>query len=175
MPDLSRIEPKLRHCGPLSRILRHEHAAASLGVGESVHHELRRNLSSSFMVRGWAIDGQVNALAGAIGAQLSPFCHVWMAISQRFTRYPKYVVSESRAMLDELMQSKMEIRTTITGDDAAALRFAVHMGFASTETPAAFSHYGRRLVMNCLREDPEVRVPHGTGYAVPMFYDGVAP
>jgi hypothetical protein len=170
MLDLRRIEPKLRHCGRLSRILRHEHMAASLGVGESVHRQIRQSFVASYMVRGWAIDGEVSALAGVLGAALSPSAFIWMAIAQRFTRYPKYVVKEARAMMDEIMLTKLELHSSITGDDPAALRFAIHVGFHVDGGLPAFGRDGRRLHLSRIKGDTELLEPHGRTYQVPLLY-----
>lgn len=158
----------------MARILRHEHTAAALGIGENVHRQIRRSFAASWLVRAWAIDGELNALGGVTGAVLSPVGYVWMGISDRFRRYPRYVVKEARSLMDEALRTKLELRTVIYGGDEAALRFAIYLGFVTDETPQAFSHHGRRLVLNCLRDDPEMRVPHGSGFGVPMYYDGVA-
>lgn len=170
MPELRRIEPKLHMCGRLARILRHEHLAASLAVGESVHRQLRQSFAASYFVRGWTIDGEVNALAGVLGASLSPYGFIWMALSQRFTRYPKYVVKEARAMMDELMQTKLELRSSITGDDAAALRFAIHVGFHIDDASPAFGRDGRRLLLSRIKSEPDLRQPHGMTFQVPLTY-----
>jgi hypothetical protein len=172
MVELARIEPKLHHCGRLARILRHEHMAACLGTGTSVHRQIRRSFVASYMVRGWTIDGDLGGLAGVTGTRLSPYAFVWFGISERAKRYPVYIVKEARAFMDEVLSDKLEVRTTVQAGDLTALRFAIHMGFGSAETPPAFGYHGRRLVLNCLRDNPDVRVPHEGGYAVPMVYAG---
>lgn len=170
MVELARIEPKLRHCGRLARILRHEHVAASLGIGESVHRQIRQSFMASSIVRGWTIDGEVNALAGVMGPALSPYGFIWMGISERFRRYPKYVVKEARAMMDELMLTKLELRSSITGDDQAALRFAVHVGFHIDDAAPATSRFGRDLMLRRIRENPEFREKIGHTFEVPLTY-----
>lgn len=172
MVELARIEPKIRHCGRLARILRHEHIAASMGVGVgvSVHRQIRQSFAASYMVRGWTIDGEINALAGVMGAHLSPYAFLWMGISQRFTRYPKYVVKEARAMMDELMLTKLELRSSITGDDQAALRFAVHVGFHVDDGAPASSRFGRDLMLRRIRENPDFRERIGHTFEVPLTY-----
>lgn len=170
MVELARIEPKLHHCGRLARILRHEHLAASLGVGESAHRQIRQSFAASYMVRGWTIGGEINALAGVMGATLSPSAFIWMGISERFTRYPKYVVQEARAMMDEIMATKLELKTSITGDDRAALRFAVHVGFHLEDGEPAVGRDGRRLTLRRIGQDPELRTMIGRTFEVPLFY-----
>lgn len=163
------------HCGAMVRRLRTEHASAIARLGLDSHRELAERFAQSAWRRAWLVDGELAALAGVTGSQLSAQGLVWLALSKQAVRYPLGVVREAKQQLDELMAVKRLLVTTLLDEDLAAQRFAIFLGFtlASEEgaQPAA-SRAGRRIQMQRAALDPEARVALGQGSALAFAYRG---
>lgn len=164
---------KFYHCTRLSRVLRHEHYASSVRVGLDPKASLREVFGGSYLTRAWFFNDELSALGGVMGSTLSPVGFIWLAMSEKATRYPKTIVQQSRAFLDEVMATKLSLCTTVLGDDETALRFTAFLGFyVSEEFPGlpAFSKQGRRTLVRYAKDDPALRIPLRGGYAVRMYY-----
>lgn len=167
---VERIEPKLFHCGIMSRRLRVEQIGAWVSPGSDVHRTLRDSFGRSYWTRAWTIDGDLAGLAGAIGSPASPLAFVWLAMTNAATRHPKLLVQEAREALDELMSNKIALQTTCLGSDEAAVRFAIFLGFRVKGTNSASSHPGRRLLLRYVNDNPDIREPYGQAFGIPMVY-----
>lgn len=170
------VEARRHHCGKMARMLRQEHQRAALLVGLDTHRELRNCYDRSWYRRAWLIDGLLAGLGGVMGTMMAPAGFIWLALSERATRYPIEIVKEARRQLDFLMTVKRELHTTIVPSDEAALRLSVFLGFhAADEGPgaSAFSRHGRRQLMTYLGTDaPRLKIGDTTmirlGYHAPM-------
>ena len=120
----------------MSRIMRHEQKDCVLQLGVNIHRQLRGVFHDSpAFRRAWLIDGELAGLGGVIGSLASGSGYVWLALSQEATRYPKAMVREARLQLDELMQTRRRLETSIVEGDVAAMRFAQHLGFRVDNAP----------------------------------------
>jgi len=167
------IDAKRYMCGRMSRMLRGEHQAAALRVGIDVHRGLRQTFDKSFYRKAWLIDGTLAGLGGAMGTILDPGAFIWVALSERATRYPLEIVREARRQIDYLMRTKLELHTTIIGGDDAARRFVAFLGFHARDAgpgSAAFSCHGRRQLNDFLQNEEGLRYPAGNGYVIPVGY-----
>lgn len=155
----------------MTRKLRFEQRGA-WGVSDlAIHRTLRHVFIKSYWTRAWMLDGELAGLAGALGSQLSPVASVWLTMSDAVTRHPSLVVKEAKAVLDELMNDKLELRINCLEGDDAALRYAIFLGFkAEGASHAAFSRYGRRTMLRYVRETPELRRDFGAVFGIPMVY-----
>ncbi len=167
------VEARRWMCGRLTRMLRAEHASAAIRLGLDVHRGLRGMYDQSpFFRKGWLIDGHLAALGGATGSALSPASFVWVALSERATRYPVAIIKEARRQLAELMLTKQELTTTIIDGDEAAKRLVVFLGWHVEDEgqgAAAETRYGRkRLTAFIDHEAPRLRF--GGGSAIRMSY-----
>ena len=161
------------HCGQMSRLLRREHHEAALRVGLDSRRGLRDIYGQSYYRRAWFIDGDLAGLGGVKGSLLSPSGFVWVALSQKATRYPKAIIQEARRQLDFLMQTHRELHTTIIGGDEAAKRLVIHLGFHVTdhgEGAAGYTRYGRKRLADFIDREPAIRIPFGKSFAVFMGY-----
>ncbi len=167
------VEARRWMCGRLARMLRGEHQAAALRVGLDIHRGLRSMYDQSAAYRrGWLVDGVLAGLGGVTGSSLSPAGFVWIALSERATRYPVAIVKEAKRQLAELMRTRLELTTTIICGDEAAKRLVVHLGFHVADEgqgAAAETRYGRkRLTAFIDHEAP--RIAFGGGAAVRVSY-----
>lgn len=171
MTDFTIVEGRPWHCGQMARTLRHEHQRALVMLGINSHKELRACFEASCYRRAWFIDNHLSALGGVLGNTISHNGFLWLAISERARRYPVAIVKEARRQIDTIMISKQELATTILGDDAAAMRLAVFLGFHVSHDvlgAPAHSRASRRVLMQHVRSDPERRIPIKNGYVIPM-------
>ncbi len=167
------VEARRWMCGRMTRMLRAEHQSAAIRLGLDVHRGLRDMYDRSpFFRKAWLIDGHLSALGGATGSALSPASFVWIALSERATRYPVAIIKEARRQLAELMQTKQELTTTIIDGDEAAKRLVVFLGWHVNDTgegAMAETRYGRkRLTAFIDHEAPRLRF--GNGSAIPLGY-----
>jgi hypothetical protein len=170
MPHFELRDAKLWHCGQIIRILRREQTEAMAIIGLDSHHELRSAFEDSAYKKAWFIDGKLVGIGGVAGPILSPFGMVWLALSQKATKYPLALVKLLRQQIDEVMQTKRTLLTTILADDEASERFAVFMGFVpfggSNYILAPSSRFGRKEVARQMKE------MGGEGYLRVMEYRG---
>lgn len=173
MIDFTIVEGKAHHCGQMVRMLRHEHDSALSVMGINLHRELRGQFDASCYRRAWLIDGRLAALGGVVGSQLAAYGFVWLAISEEARRYPVAMIKEGRRQLDEIMQVKRELLTTILNGDEAAKRFAIFLGFhVSHNGPGttAHTHEARRQLAKFIDHNPDYRVPINGSYVITMGY-----
>jgi hypothetical protein len=166
------VEARPHMCGKMARMLRGEHQRAAIRVGMDVHRSLRDIYMQSWYRKAWLLDGQLAGLGGVKGSMLSPAGFVWVALSERATRYPGAIVREARAQLDYLMDFHAELHTTIIDGDEPAKRLAVFLGFHATddgEGAAAYSRPGRRRLSEYLAQEAD-RIPFNGGYAIRLGY-----
>jgi hypothetical protein len=170
MPTFDLIEAKTWHCGMMIRMLRREQKEAMAAIGVDSHRELRAAFDDSAYRRAWLIDGKLVGIGGIAGPMLSPFGLVWLALSNKATKYPLALVRLLRRQLDELMETKRILLTTILGGDEASERFAVFMGFVPLDGPnyilGVSSRFGRKEVARQMKETG------GEGYIRIMEYRG---
>lgn len=167
------IEPKPWHCGTIIRHLRIEHRAAVMSADIDSHRNLRALYDQSTFRRAWAMDGRLAGIAGISGTALSPIGFVWFAMTEEASRYPLAIIKESRKFLDDAMVTKRELATTVLGGDDGAKRFAVFLGFHTAHDgpgSPAFSAKSRKTLLRFIETDPDIRVPVGQGYVIPMGY-----
>jgi len=172
-PKFEVVEAKEFHCGQILRRLRIEHREAIERVGANSHRELRALFDSSYLRRAWLIDGKLAALGGVSGSILSHYGFVWIALSNEAMRYPVALIREVKRQIESVMATKSQLVTTIVGGDEAAKRFAVFLGFHCDHEgfgSPAFSKFSRRNLANYLETTPDLRVPIGKGYIIPMGY-----
>ncbi|SDD95511.1 hypothetical protein SAMN05216337_1017147 [Bradyrhizobium brasilense] len=167
------IEAKRHHCGQMARILRIEHQQAVARLGINAHRELVARFSESAFRRACLRDGRLIALWGVTGSALASAGYVWLAMSVEATRLPLAAVRETRRQLDEIMVLKRTLVTSILDGDAAAMRFAVFLGFVPADEPGALpavSRDGRRDLARRSERSEGARLPIGSGSAVTMSY-----
>ncbi len=123
------IDAKPWHCGVMARVLRDEHKKVVERAGASAHRLLRECFDQSPFRRAWLIDGELAALGGVMGTIVSPSGTVWLALSQKATRYPIAIIKEARRQLAEILSVRREIVTTIVFGDDAARRLAIFLNF----------------------------------------------
>jgi hypothetical protein len=165
------VEGRPWHCGQMTRLLRHEHQRALVFLGINSHHELRACFDGSCYRRAWFIDGDLAALGGVLGNTISTTGFLWLAISERARKYPVEIVKESRRQIETILTMKHEVATTILGEDKAAMRLAVFLGFhvahGAIGAPA-YSRASRRVLIQYLDSDPARRMPIKGSYVIPM-------
>lgn len=164
------VDARLHHCGAMARRLRVEHRMALHGTGFDVHGELRARFAESMFCKAWLVDGRLLALGGVTGPQLSAEGLIWFAVSQEALRYPIAMIKEARRQIDGVMVVKRDLTTMILGADDAAKRFAVFLGFRAGGTRQAVSRTGRRHLLRHIEHEPELRIPVGTSFVIPMAF-----
>lgn len=127
--SLEIVEARRHHCGVMARRMRHEHRAALIRLGADPHRELRACFDQSAFRKAWFIDGELAALGGVTGSTLATHGMIWLAVSERATRYPKAMIGEARRQIDTVMRAKHELSTKALGADGESLRFARRLGF----------------------------------------------
>src|SRR6516162_9206226 len=146
MPHFDLIEAKTWHCGMMIRMLRREQKEAMAAIGVDSHRELRAAFDDSAYRRAWLIDGKIVGIGGVSGPMLSPVGLIWLALSNKAVKYPLALVKLLRQQIDEVMETKRTLLTTILSGDEASERFAVFMGFVPVGGPnyilGASSRYG---------------------------------
>jgi len=175
MPVIEMVPARLQHCGRMARYLRHEHRAIIDRMGANAHYELRGlyDRSDPYFRRAWLIDGRLAAMAFIQGSLLMPIGFVGAAFTQEALRYPLAIVRGARAYLDEAMEFKRELITTVVGGDEPAMRLATFLGFHCShqgEGVRAYSRKGRGRLRNYLKADPELRLPIPGGYMIGLGY-----
>lgn len=127
------IPGKPYHCGAMIRRLRAEHRAAVATLGLSPHHSLRSNFDISLFTRAWLIDGELAGLGGVTGSEISSTGYVWLALSEKATKFPIEIVKEARRQLARIMVTKRDLVTLIIPEDKTSLRFATWLGFETVD------------------------------------------
>jgi hypothetical protein len=121
------VEAKRWHCGRMARALR---AAHRNGLSHmDLHAKMVEIFEQSYFRRAALIEGRPVAIWGVKGTILSRTGYAWLGLSDEATRYPIALIKEAQRQLDEIMETKRELATTIIASDSAARRFAVFLGF----------------------------------------------
>lgn len=167
------IDAKPWHCGQMARLLRSEHAQAIAMIGIDSHKELREKFAQSSFRRAWLIDGDLAGLGGVTGDALSAAGFVWLALSNKAMKYPIAIVKEAREQLDEIMEVKRELVTTIIDGDESSKRFAAFLGLfpadAFAYSPSSSSRYGRKQILAAF-DHTESRISFGRGVSTIVSY-----
>lgn len=163
-------------CGRMARMLRPDHEAALVRVGVNTHRELRATFDGSYYRKAFLIDGKLAGMGGAVGSILSPFAFVWVALTDRATRYPIQIIREARKHLAEIMVTKTELVTTVMLDDPAALRLATFLGFHVADQglgAPAETRAGRRTLREFITSTPEMHLQLKGRPLVKMGYHAI--
>jgi hypothetical protein len=173
MTEFSVIPARVFDCGRMSRLLRSEHAQAIAMIGIDSHRELREKFDLSSFRRSWFIDGDLAGLGGVTGDRLSASGFIWLALSNKAMKYPISIVREARRQLEEIMEVKRELVTTIIDGDESSKRFAAFLGLfpadAYAYSPSVASRYGRRQILSAF-ERTESRMVYGRGVCTIVSY-----
>ncbi len=172
-PCFQIVEGKAFHCRRIARVLRYEHQRHLFALNVDVVGELRSIFNGSYYRRAWLIDGQLAGLGGVEGSWASTSGRIWLALSERATKYPVAIMRELKRQLEEISLTKKELFTTVIEGDTAAHRLAVHVGFhPAGEGPSgqAYSKAGRRSVLEYIANEPSLRRPAGGSYQVGLVW-----
>jgi hypothetical protein len=161
------------HVGQIVRRLRFEHAIASRAVDPRLHHTLVIKYRESYYRRALLIDGELSMLWGLTGTPISPFGFVWMAMTEKATFYPMRVARTFYREVERMATNKHQLESTILGGDEAAMRFSAFLGFRCEGFVGAMGG-GRKRLSKYMVDTPDIRIPAGHGYVVPVAYSGVA-
>lgn len=167
------VEAKPWHCGAMARMLRHRHLAIVEQAGVNVHRELRQCFDASAFRRAWLIDGELAAIGGVMGTLASPTGTIWLALSERATRYPLAIVKEARRQIADIMATRQQILTSIVFGDDAARRLAIFLNFHVAHDgvgDAAYSRAARKALSQAVETYDERIVSFGGVRAVIMGY-----
>lgn len=174
MPRAEIVDAKLHYCGRMVRNLRHEHAASFIRLGLNSHRAIRQTVAmSTGFRRALFLDGRLAGMWGVCGSSMSPFGNVWVVFTQEATRYPILLVKEARRQLEEMMILKTHLVTTVFEGDHTAVRFAAFLGFhvdGELEGAPAASKDGRQRLVRYALNNPDLRLPIGTGFGVRFGY-----
>jgi hypothetical protein len=152
MPTFEVIEARRHHCGQMARRLREEQAEATARLGVHTHRRLVEVFDNSSFRRAWLVDGRLCGLGGVEGSLASATGGIWLALTEQACRYPVALVKETRRQLQEIMQTRRQIVTTIIENDSASARFVAHLGFETCGDPIELN--GQRLIPVLLGEMP---------------------
>ena len=163
------VEGKAHHAGVVIRRLRAGDLAAMQAVGISramAHVELRRLFDASSFRKTWLIDGEVSAIGGVTGALLSGSGYIWLVLTENALRFPLEIIKEARRQIAQMMKTRTELTTTVLTGDETALRFSAFLGFRIDGAHGI----DRRAQLRLFSEHPEMHIPFGTGFIVPLGY-----
>lgn len=172
-PRFEIVEAKRHHCGIMARAMRVNHQRVADMPIASLHREIASCFDQSHFRKAWLIDGNLAALGGVIGTLASPSGTVWLALTEKATRYPIAIIKEARRQLDRLMFTQREIVSTVLLDDAPARRMAIFLGFhvahEGTGSPAC-SRGSRRTLDDQLESFDSRILTIGSTRAIVMGY-----
>jgi len=129
------------------RRLRAEQRDAIAALGVNLHRDLRSNFDMSTFSRAWLIDGELAALGGVTGPEISSSGYIWLALSGLATKFPVETVKEARRQLARVLLTKRDLVTTIIPEDKKSLRFAEWLGFDIIEPTPMPCGSGRVLIV----------------------------
>jgi hypothetical protein len=173
MPRFEIIPAKPWHCGIAARNARAEHRAAVKALGLDLHRELSARFADTLEPKAWMIDGKLAALGGVMCTALCPGGYVWLTITEEATKHPLALVREARRQLELAMALQSELATVLIPEDKAALRLAVYLGFHVKDEglgSVAHDRAGRIALRRYLEAAAELRIPMGSGGAIPVGY-----
>lgn len=141
------MEGREFHCGRMVRMLRAEHQAALVKVCIQPHRALRYFFDDSAYRRAMLIDGELSALGGVTGPAIASTGTIWLAITERATRYPHLITRVCLRQLREVLKIKLELDTFILPADETSLRFAKMMGFVTLRNSGVDAKEGEMVPM----------------------------
>ena len=163
------VRASIRHIRPMSEVMRPASAAAVQGYGFNPRTGLRRAFTSSFHCRTALVDGKPVAMWGVAGTLLGDTANVWLVLSAAAQKMPRAVLREAKAELEQTMRYYGAVVTTVLPDDAASVRFAIHLGFRGAtedgENESIDDDIQRDILAN-----PKYRIPLGDSYAIRLGY-----
>lgn len=178
-PEFQVIPARPYHVGQIIRRLRMEHAQAFALVGLNAHRELRRTFMASGICRAGTLNGELAALWGVTGPLMAPHGFIWMVITNELAKHKALVARFTKAQIDEFMQTKVELTTTVLPEDKAAVRFAAWLGFHVAhdggDGERAYSKQQRQRLIRCIENEPSVRIRAGNSYAIPLGFHADEP
>ena len=168
MTGYSVVPTSVRHIKPMSRDLRAAACVTLQGFGFKPREALHRAVLASYYCRTALKDSKPIAMWGVKGPLLADTAVVWLVLSDEVTRMPLAIVREARAELAKVMENKKEIAITVLPDDAAAIRFAVFLGFHDRENDDG--ELSRKTLCDAILADPQYRIPVGDQYVIALGY-----
>jgi len=169
MTEFSLIDGRAHHCGQIVRKMRAKQQEAMMKAGVSLHAEVRSRFHSSCYTKAWLIDGELAALGGAIGSLGGSACFIWLVTTEKATLHPTAMVRAVQGQIAYLSSAYRILNTVLIGADEPSKNFAAFLGF-SPDGYGAMSRYGRRSVLDIIDNTPEIRIPFGETFAVPVSY-----
>lgn len=160
------VVASIRHIRPMSKRLRMAACITLERFGEDPRRGLHRAFIASNYCRTALIDGKPVAMWGVCGALMSNVASVWLVIAEDIVNLPLTIVREARAELAHVMENYHELTTTVLPDDAAAVRFALYLGFQGFGEDDA----PRKVRYEDLMSDPRHRIPVGDSYVIGLGY-----
>lgn len=125
---------------------------------------LHRAMRSSFYCRTALMDGKPVAMWGIKGNLMCDVAFVWLVLSDDIANIPGAITREARRELRAIMANYRELATTVLPDDAAAVRFAVYLGFHDR-------HEGKRKdIEREILANPRYRIPIGDSFVLGLGY-----
>jgi hypothetical protein len=160
------VPASIRHIRPMSRRLRVAACITLERFGQDPRRALHRAFIASNYCRTALIEGKPVAMWGVCGALMSNVASVWLVIAEDIVNLPLAIVREARAELAHVMNNYHELVTTVLPDDAAAVRFALYLGFQGGEEDDA----SRKVRYEGIMTDPKYRIPVGDSYVIGLGY-----
>lgn len=168
MSDYVVIPASVRHVRPMAAQLRAAACVMLQGFGFNPREALRRAFVASSYCRTAMKDGRPIAMWGVKCGLIADAGMVWLVLSDAVTHMPVAIVREARAELAKVMETLSEVAITVLPDDAAAIRFAVYLGFHDRD--ADDKPPSRRELCDAIMADPKYRVPIGDSYVIALGY-----
>jgi len=97
--------------------------------------------------RAWLVDGELAGLGGVTGSEISSTGYVWLALSERATRFPVEIVKETQRQMARILLTKRELVTLIIPEDKTSLRFATWLGFETVDPTPIPCGSGRAMLI----------------------------
>lgn len=157
-----------RHIRPMAAKLRAAACITLQAFGYEPRRALHRIFLNSFYCRTALIDGKPVAMWGVTGTLLGDVAYVWLVLSDDIASMPRSIVKEAKRELSAIMENYREIATTVLPDDAAAIRFAVYLGFHDNHEGG--DTQSRKALERDIRENPKHRIAVGDHYVIRLAY-----
>lgn len=168
MMAYSVVPASARHIRPMSAKLRAAACITLQGFGLEPRRALHRAFIASSYCRTALSDGKPIAMWGVKRTLLGDTGVVWLVLSEEVTHMPASIVREARAELAKIMEASHEVAATVLPDDAAAIRFAVHLGFHDRDNDD--SSLSKKDMTRAILADPKYRIPIGDSYVIALGY-----
>lgn len=158
------VPSSIKHVKPMARCMRTASCMAVEGYGYDPRAGLRRAFVASLLCRTALIDGHPAAMWGVVAGMLDDSASVWLVLSEAIQALPRAILREAKAELDRVMADYPHVAATMLPDDAASIRFALHLGFGGT-------HRGKFEDMRVdALTNTAYRIPLGDSYAIQLTY-----